>query len=133
METSVLHPPSGVNYFAFRDETGVLDADDLCVLRKPCRAHEARTAVASYLRNLAEYARGVGVRYEVFLREVGQGEGEELHSLLLTSMVSGRLAPLSSWLTARHGSGAFVALFKAESYSASRAPSGRQRHSEQGG
>ncbi|MGH3696640.1 MAG: hypothetical protein ACRDRX_22070 [Pseudonocardiaceae bacterium] len=72
MEASVRHPPSGVNYFAFRDETGLLDADDLCALEEPRWAHEANTAVVSYLRNLAAYARGVGVRYEVFLREIGR-------------------------------------------------------------
>jgi hypothetical protein len=116
VQASVRQPRSGVNHFAFRDETGLLDADDLSALQRPRCANETGPAT-SYLQNMVAYARGVGVRYEAFLREVGQEEGDELHSLILTSMISGRLAPLSSWLAARHGSGAFAALFKAENYS----------------
>lgn len=117
VQASVRQPHSGVNYFAFRDETGLLDAEDLSALQGPRCANETDPAAASYLQNLMAYARGVGVRYEAFLRDVGQEEGDELHSLILTSMISGRLAPLSLWLAARHGSGAFAALFKAENYS----------------
>ncbi|MGH3547452.1 MAG: hypothetical protein ACRDQU_04875 [Pseudonocardiaceae bacterium] len=120
VKASVCPPPNGVSYFAFRDEIGLLDADDLCALQEPRRAQAAHTAAASYLRNLAAYALEVGVRYENFLREVGPREEDELHSLILTSMISGRLAPLSSWLAVRHGSGAFAALFKAENYSSAR-------------
>lgn len=125
VQASVRQPLSGVNYFAFRDETGLLDADDLCALQRARFANDMDPAAVSYLQKLMAYARGVNVRYEAFLREVGQAEGAELHSLILTSMISGRLAPLSSWLAARHGSGAFAALFKAESYSAS--PDSRYR------
>lgn len=117
VQASVHQPLSGVNYFAFRDETGLLDAADLSALGKPRFANETDPAAASYLKNLVAYARGVSVRYEAFLREVGQGEGDELHSLILTSMISGRLTPLSSWLAARHGSGTFATLFKTENYS----------------
>ncbi|MGH3720637.1 MAG: hypothetical protein ACRDRI_17680 [Pseudonocardiaceae bacterium] len=117
VDTSVRHPPRGVNYFAFRDETGLLDADDLCALRKARWAGTTDPATESYLQNLAAYARGVGVRYEAFLREVAQDEEDDLHSLILASMISGRLAPLSSWLAARHGSSAFATLFKTENYS----------------
>ncbi|MGH3964528.1 MAG: hypothetical protein ACRDRY_14945 [Pseudonocardiaceae bacterium] len=75
VQAAVRHPPSGMNYFAFLDETGLLDADDLCALQKPRWANEANTAARSYLQNLAAYARGVGVCYEAFLPEVGQQEG----------------------------------------------------------
>lgn len=122
VQAAVRHPPSGMNYFAFLDETGLLDADDLCALQKPRWANEANTAARSYLQNLAAYARGVGVCYEAFLREVGQQEGGALHSLILTSMISGSLAPLSSWLAARHGPRAYAALFKAENYSSTSNP-----------
>lgn len=132
VQASVRQPLRGVNYFAFRDETGLLDAEDLCALERPCCANDTEPAAASYLQNLVAYARGVDVRYEAFLREVGQGEGAELHSLILSSMISGRLAPLSSWLAARHGSGAFAALFKAENYSATRTRGTELRHGEHG-
>jgi hypothetical protein len=120
VQASVRQPLNGVNYFTFRDETGLLDVHDLSALQGPRYANETNSAVASYLQNLVAYARGVSVRYETFLHEVGQGEGDELHSLIITSMISGRLAPLSSWLAARHGSAAFAALFKAETWSAIR-------------
>ncbi|MGH3766193.1 MAG: hypothetical protein ACRDS0_15555 [Pseudonocardiaceae bacterium] len=127
IEALIRHPPSGVDYFAFRDETGLLDSVDLCALQNPRWTYEANPAARSYLRNLAAYARGVGVRYEVFLREVARCEADQLHSLILTSMIGGRLAPLSSWLAARHGSGAFAALFKAKSYSSTSDPTHRPR------
>jgi hypothetical protein len=117
VQASVRQPCSGVNYFAFRDETGLLNVEDLSALQKPRLTYETDPLAASYLQNLVAYARGVGVCYEAFLREVGQEEGDELHSLILTSMISGRLAPLSSWLAARHGSGAFAGLFKTGNYS----------------
>jgi hypothetical protein len=106
-----------MNYFAFRDETGLLDADDLSKLQTPAWAKEINVAAAFYLQNPAAYAREVGVRYEAFLDEVGQGESDELHALILTSMISGMLTPLSSWLATRHGPGAFAALFKTKTNS----------------
>lgn len=95
-QASVRHPQTGMNYFAFRDETGLLDADDLSKLQTPAWAKEVNAAAALYLQNLAAYSREVGVRYEAFLSEIEQRESGELHALILTSMISGRLAPLSS-------------------------------------
>lgn len=123
-QASVRHPQSGMNYFAFRDDTSLLDADDLSKLQTSTWA-EVNTTAALYLQNLAAYACEVGVRYEAFLDEVGQGESAELHALILTSMISGRLAPLSSWLATRHGPGAFAALFKTKTYSSSSSASAR--------
>ncbi|MGH3898370.1 MAG: hypothetical protein ACRDTA_08960 [Pseudonocardiaceae bacterium] len=115
----VPHPDTlGTDYFAFRDETGLLDGADLSVLKDPLQ----RTALADqpgaeqFLMNMRAYAHGVGTRYESFLREVGREETGDLHQLILASMISGSLAQLSDWLNQRHGPAAFVTIFKSPAY-----------------
>lgn len=108
----------GTDYFAFRDETGLLDGTDLTMLEDPLQ----RTALADqpgaeqFLTNMGAYARGVGTRYESFLREIGREEADDLHLLILASMISGSLAQLADWLNQRHGPAAFVAIFKSPAY-----------------
>ena len=115
----VPHPDIlGTDYFAFRDETGLLDGTDLTVLEDPPQ----RTALADqpgaeqFLTNMRDYARGVGNRYESFLREIGREEVDDLHQLILDSMINGSLAQLSDWLNQRHGPAAFVTIFKSTAY-----------------
>ncbi|HSL09279.1 MAG TPA: hypothetical protein VK887_15090 [Pseudonocardiaceae bacterium] len=115
----VPHPDTlGTDYFAFRDETGLLDGTDLSALEDPLQ----RTALADqpdaekFLTNMTDYARGVGTRYDSFLREIGREEAGDLHQLVLTSMISGSLAQLSDWLNQRHGPAAFVTIFKSPAY-----------------
>ena len=115
----VPHPDTlGTDYFAFRDETGLLDGTDLSALEDPLQ----RTALADqpgaeqFLTNMRAYARGVGTRYESFLREIGREEADDLHQLILIGMISGSLAQLSDWLNQRHGPAAFVTIFKSPVY-----------------
>ncbi|WP_326642830.1 hypothetical protein OG884_18935 [Streptosporangium sp. NBC_01755] len=109
--------PDGVDRFAFRDVTGRLTDADLARLPLHQAPAEQRTAGRrDFLASLGSYTRGVNNRYSVFLAEVGGSEVDELHTVIVSSMISGRLAPLSAWLDQRHGPRTFAVLFRAASY-----------------
>lgn len=99
---------SGVDGYALRDVTGQLTTIDT-----PSGLCNEQTA---YLTSMAKYEAEVDVRYADFLAEIGGAEQEDLHSLILASMISGDLAPLCLWLDQRHGPGAFTALFMSPLY-----------------
>jgi hypothetical protein len=102
----------------FATKPALLDGTDLSALKDPLQ----RTALADqpgaeeFLTNVRAYACGVGTRYESFLREIGREEADDLHQLILASMISGSLAQLSDWLNQRHGPAAFITIFKSPAY-----------------
>lgn len=102
----------GIDRYAYLDVTGQLDATDGEHLDTQSLDAEA----ATYLDAMAKYEDGVNTRYAAFLAEIGQDEADDLHTVLLAAMISGRLAPLCAWLDARHGPGTFPALFQSPTY-----------------
>lgn len=111
---------NGMAALVFREITGTLDTCELDVLTDPAaRAAVAPVpAAAEFLRCMGTYHQGVNARYGVFLNELGSDDGaEDLHTLLLNTMISGDLRQVSAWLDRRHGPGAFTKIFKASSYS----------------
>ncbi|MFB9966221.1 hypothetical protein [Sinosporangium siamense] len=114
----IVAPKDGPDLYAFRDATDRLSFSDLTTLHDPkVRSRLAQGTVAdAYLASMGSYARDVGSRYTAFLREIGRGAAEDLHTLIVRAMVSGSLASLSGWLDQRHGTGAFTAMFRAASY-----------------
>ncbi len=113
----VTEPAGGVDRFTFRDVTGRLSGDDLTHLPARQAPAEQRTAGRQdFLAALAAYARGVNNPYHAFLVDIGGSDADDLHDVIVSTMISGRLAPLGSWLDQRYGLGAFSALFRAVSY-----------------
>ncbi|MFI9461836.1 hypothetical protein [Streptomyces xiamenensis] len=66
-----------------------------------------------YAGAVTAYERQVGIPYRGFLREIGAGEADALHDLVLRGMVRGRRSVVGEWLDVRRGGGAFRALFRA--------------------
>lgn len=110
--------PDGMDRFAFRDVTGLLDVVDTADLAR----EEVREAVAPaqaaavFLESMGKYQAGVNARYSMFLEEIGRAEAEDLHATVLAAMISGVLTPLCEWLRERHGPKAFEALFLSPAY-----------------
>ncbi|MFJ3495746.1 hypothetical protein ACIPPJ_19435 [Streptomyces sp. NPDC086091] len=87
---------------AFRDTTGTLTDDDLAAV--PCGADDSAEA-AQYAAALRRYESRVNRRYGSFLEEFAPGEQDDLHDLVLRSVISGDTGVLAAWLDARHGPG----------------------------
>ncbi|MFH8405599.1 hypothetical protein ACH4FX_12600 [Streptomyces sp. NPDC018019] len=103
----------GTDGYAFRDVTGQLDSADVAELAGlPDTGSETR----AYLASMGRYESAVNMRYQAFLEEIGGGEAEDLHSVILASMISGDVGALSTWLDQRHGPGTFAALFMSQVY-----------------
>ncbi|MFD4956506.1 hypothetical protein [Streptomyces sp. NPDC058451] len=113
-----IQQPDGVDRFAFRDVTGLLDQADTDDLARP----EAWDAVAlspvaaAFLGSMGRYQAGVNARYSMFLEEIGRDEANDLHTTALTAMITGVLTPLCTWLRDRHGPKAFETLFLSPAY-----------------
>ncbi|AZM51744.1 hypothetical protein DMA15_03425 [Streptomyces sp. WAC 01529] len=99
---------SGIDAYALRDVTG----QHTTIEAPPGLSTEQ----AAYLTSMAKYEAGVDARYVAFLADIGGAEQEDLHSLILASMISGDLVPLCTWLDRRHGPGSFAALFMSPLY-----------------
>ncbi|OMI41388.1 hypothetical protein [Streptomyces sparsogenes] len=114
----IVEPATPVYRYAFRDITGrltVVDTDDLA--RAEVRAAAAPSAAAAeFLRAMGGFERAIDARYERFLAEVGRDEAEDLHTTVLTSMITGVLTPLCAWLRQRRGPKAFESLFLSPAY-----------------
>jgi hypothetical protein len=109
--------PEGADGIAFRDITGRLTDDDLARLPAQQAPAEQRTGGRQdFLAAMGSYARGVNNPYRGFLADIGGSEADDLHEVIVSTMISGRLAPLSAWLDQRHGPGAFAGIFRAASY-----------------
>ncbi|MFF5876535.1 hypothetical protein ACIQ9M_19105 [Streptomyces californicus] len=107
----VAEPDDPARRLAFRDITGNLSPADVAT-----DSGEARGEEGTYLVSLARYERTVNQRYAAFLTEFAPGEEDELHALVLRSVISGRTTGLSDWLDERHGPGAFAGVFQASDY-----------------
>lgn len=105
---------AGTDGFAFRDVTGQLDSADVVALAGVPK--DPASERAAYLASMGRYEANVNARYRVFLTEIGQVEAEDLHSLILSSTISGDAAPLCAWLDRRYGPGTFAAMFMAPGY-----------------
>ncbi|MEU5430443.1 hypothetical protein AB0H73_33260 [Streptomyces olivoreticuli] len=104
----------GTDGFAFRDVTGQLAPADTAALADH-RAGQAKET-AAYLARMATYETNVDARYAGFLAEIGQVEAEDLHAVILSTVISGNMTPLCAWLDQRYGPGAFAALFMSPGY-----------------
>ncbi|RLU90571.1 hypothetical protein CTZ27_21620 [Streptomyces griseocarneus] len=105
---------AGVDGFAFRDVTGRLSPADAVDLADAPQV--PGTESAAYLASLGTYETNVNARYRAFLAEIGQVEAEDLHSLILSSAISGDMTLLCAWLERRYGPGTFAAMFMAPGY-----------------
>ncbi|WP_307841370.1 hypothetical protein [Streptomyces endocoffeicus] len=114
----VTEPVDAVHRYAFRDITGRLTmADTDALARDEIRAAAApSTAAEAFLKSMGGFERAIDARYERFLAEVGRDEAEDLHTTVLTSMITGVLTPLCVWLRQRRGPKAFEALFLTPTY-----------------
>ncbi|MFF7249888.1 hypothetical protein ACFZBU_38995 [Embleya sp. NPDC008237] len=99
---------------AFRDVTGPLDPADLSTILAD--SNPAATERDAYFVSLARYQANVNARYERFLTEIGRSEAEDLHALILTTVIGGDVSRLCEWLDRRHGPGTFTALFLSPGY-----------------
>lgn len=105
-------PADALGGLSLRDVTGTLTEEDTRrALDVPGSEEETRYAAA-----LSAYERGVNRRYAVFLAEYAPGEEDDLHALLLASIVSGDVRALGVWLDDRHGPGTFAGLFRTPAY-----------------
>ncbi|MEV6987042.1 hypothetical protein AB0M95_38100 [Sphaerisporangium sp. NPDC051017] len=93
----VVTPEYGPDWYAFRDVTGRLSSADLVALHdRSIRSRLAQGTVAdAYLARMGSYARDIGSRYTTFLREIGRGASDDLHTVIVRAMVSGSLVSLS--------------------------------------
>ena len=105
---------AGTDGFAYRDVTGQLDSSDVVELAAAPKDPDSERS--AYLASMGKYEASINARYRVFLAEIGQAEAEGLHSLILSSTISGDTAPLCSWLDHRYGPGTFAAMFMAPGY-----------------
>ncbi|MFD8509681.1 hypothetical protein ACFV27_00845 [Streptomyces antimycoticus] len=110
--------PEGIDRYAFRDVTGLLDVADTEDLAREelCAAVAPSPAAATLLGAMGRYQASVNQRYGMFLDEIGRTEAEDLHATVLTAVISGVLTPLCAWLRDRHGPKAFEALFLSPAY-----------------
>jgi hypothetical protein len=110
--------PDGIDRYAYRDVTGLLDRADVDALAQPdmCDAVAPSPAAAAFLGAMGRYQAGVNARYTTFLDEIGCDEAEGLHTTVLAAMVTGQLAALCSWLRERRGPKAFAGLFLSPTY-----------------
>jgi len=88
---------------AFADVTGTVTADDIGA---------ALLSDHPYARSLGRFGRTVTLRYRALLSEL-DGSPADAHSQIVAAMISGDLAPLQTWLDARHGPGSFARMFRA--------------------
>jgi hypothetical protein len=65
-----------------------------------------------YARSIGRFGRTVTLRYRALLSELGVSPADA-HSQIVAAMISGDLAPLESWLDARHGPASFTRMFRA--------------------
>jgi hypothetical protein len=110
--------PDGIGRYAFRDVTGLLDRADVEALARPDvrDAVAPSPAAAAVLGSMGRYQAGINARYAMFLDEIGREETEDLQTIVLTAMISGRLTPLCDWLRERRGPRAFEGLFLSPAY-----------------
>jgi hypothetical protein len=113
-----IRQPDGIDGYAYRDVTGLLDKADVDALAQPevCNALAPSPAAAAFLGAMGRYQAGVNARYGVFLDEIGRDEAEDLHSTVLTAMITGQLSALCVWLRERRGPKAFESLFLSPAY-----------------
>lgn len=109
-QAGITEPGAGPDLYAYLDVTGQLTATDTANLVA------AGDQVDGYLRRMGSYQRGVNAAYATFLAEIGGGEAEDMHRLIVKAMITGSLTALRSWLDNRHGPDAFATLFKSRSY-----------------
>ncbi|MFF4530452.1 hypothetical protein ACFY1P_14370 [Streptomyces sp. NPDC001407] len=104
----------GTDGFAFRDVTGQLAPADTATLAGHCAGRTSEPA--AYLARMGTYETNVNDRYAGFLAEIGQTEAEDLHTVVLSTVISGNMSTLCTWLDRRYGPGAFAALFMSPGY-----------------
>ncbi|RST00404.1 hypothetical protein EF910_32045 [Streptomyces sp. WAC07149] len=109
-QCQINEPETPVDLLAYRDVIGRLDAQDIDPAAAPS------PGAAAFVTAMASYQRTVNDRYTALLDEVGHGEGEELHTVVLTAIVSGDVTPLCGWLDRKNGPGTFAGLFLSASY-----------------
>ncbi|MFC8274992.1 hypothetical protein ACFUJR_21130 [Streptomyces sp. NPDC057271] len=107
----VEEPGDAVGRLAFRDVTGTLAGDE-----GAASADAPTDEITRYTGALWRYEAGVNRRYASFLDEFAPGEQEDLHTLVLRSVISGATGALSGWLDDRHGPGTFAGLFRTLEY-----------------
>ena len=93
---------------ALADAMGTLTADGI---------EAALSSGHPYAWSLGRFGRTVTARYRALLAEL-DGDPGKAHGQFVAAMISGDLAPLETWLDARHGPGAFARLFRASSFDA---------------
>ncbi|MEU9718907.1 hypothetical protein [Streptomyces sp. NPDC047976] len=110
-----IQEPGGLDRFAYRDSTGLLDIADVRQLTSRQRL-SPQAGAARFLESMGRYTTAVNTRYAWFLDDAGPEEGAELHAEVLRALVSGSVSDLCTWLDVRHGPGEFLARFRAPSY-----------------
>jgi hypothetical protein len=103
---TIMDPEPGVPGLALADATGTLTARGI---------EDAVSSAHTYAQSLGCFNRAVTARYQALLRELATDPGEP-HEQFVAAMISGDLAPLKTWLDARHGPESFARLFRAPSF-----------------
>lgn len=106
--------------YLYRDCTGQLTSADISHLRAIERGLaqlDAPQAFSTYAKNMRLFVQYVTLRYRSFLAEYGAKDDGMLHTLLLKSMLSGKMRELCQYLDGVQGkSGSFRHLFKTPDY-----------------
>lgn len=65
---------------------------------------------------MASYQHAVGSKYDTFLSETSPATPDDLHTLILTAMISGSLTQLSQELNEHYGPRAFTRIFRTPAF-----------------
>jgi len=99
-----------IDRVAYLDHTGQLTEDDL---RHAAAVVEPGAPAADYLSALSSFARGVTRRYDSFLAEFGGATPDELHDVIVASILNGSIEHVDAWLRQVHGPAVtFEAIFR---------------------
>lgn len=114
--------PSGcmMENYLYRDYTGQLTPNDLTHLRaieKGQTSFDVPSAFTVYAKNMRLFVQYVTLRYRSFLAEYDAKDDGRLHTLILRSMLSGKMGELCHYLDEIQGApGSFRRLFKTSDY-----------------
>lgn len=96
-------PGTGLPGLAFADVTGTISSGSI---------EAALLLDHPYARSLGRFGSTVTLRYRALLSKLDANPADA-HSQIVAAMISGDLAPLETWLDARHGPGSFARMFRA--------------------
>jgi len=110
-------PAADPDRLAYRDTTGQVTTADLAAHRlSSTPGIPPRPDSHAFLMRMASYQHTVGSKYDTFLSEASPTTPDDLHTLILTAMISGSLTQLSQKLNEHYGPRAFTRMFRTPAF-----------------